>query len=482
HPWLVKSTLQFWFDVQDRNNGAIPREVRKINLKSLWFPDHIRLGQPKKQNLTYANPYLLHWVAEFYYRYQAGKVPLRFVLRVIQSIERYVSWVERTRSVRNAKGELIGFSTNALGSGLDNSRGSRGNRHEQGSERATWVDMLALQISMYKSLSRWTHRMLVLKVEGADVPSGKNKWRLKCAAYRKKVSTLERLLRTKYWNEKHAFFFDLVPTTPHGSWKQDVRFHSIAGFWPLFSGSLSEAQLKMMVRRQFQPRSFGGRFPFPANARHALVSGDAKDDGYWDKWAHWPSMATIVLHGLRKKRPGLAHKLSKRFLSAMSEVSTQTVAEFYGEYKDKEGKIRPRIGQHGAHKTRLDFAGWGKVPPVLNMLHDVVGVQPLLRSVRGKVKRTSSRLQGHILWRIFPMRDGERLEVRNLAYAGKRIDKMILRKVRSGHYVVDVHAPMEIQFHFALFEDKRGKRTQSTPMRKEERIGVGKQKQSIIFF
>ena len=38
HPWLVRSTIEFWLDVQAANGGVIPREVRKGNLKSLFFP------------------------------------------------------------------------------------------------------------------------------------------------------------------------------------------------------------------------------------------------------------------------------------------------------------------------------------------------------------------------------------------------------------------------------------------------------------
>lgn len=372
HPWLVKSTLEFWLDVQKANGGTIPREVRKGNLKSLWFPKVIELGSAPKPNLQYTNPYLMDWVAEELYQYDPSSENLELLKRVAKSIEDYESWLYENRSVFNKNKEWMGFTTNALGSGLDNSRGMRGNFHKEEDYQAAWVDVLAQLISMQKNLKMWNERFLV----AAKDPSEMRQIKTKIKISEKKIKDLEAHLNKYHWNEKEAFYFDLI-SDGHGLHKQDTAHFSIAGFFPLYSGSVPVKHLKKLVDRQFKDDAFGGDFPFPVNARHSLDRSDPEEDGYWDKWSHWPSMTAIAVEGLsRMGEKELAASLTLKFLRGMEEANSNTVAEFYGETIGSDGKITARIGQHGPHQTRLDFAGWGKVPPIYMLIKHVLGFTP----------------------------------------------------------------------------------------------------------
>ncbi|HXH31525.1 MAG TPA: trehalase family glycosidase [Bacteriovoracaceae bacterium] len=410
HPWLVRSTMQFWLDVQEANAGLIPREVRKANLKSLWFHDMIEIGRPTRPNLELINPYLMDWVAEELYTFEPSKENLQILKKVAKSIEDYTVWMKENRSVYGSDGRWLGFVISALGSGLDDSRGRRGDYYTPEAYHSAWVDLLAQHISMQKHLVTWYGRFLE---EGTASTALKKEWTARKQAAWREVAEKEKLLNELYWNEKEAFYFDLIPDG-NGGHKQDTAYFTIGGFWPLYSGSSTPEQVKKMIKTQFTPEHFGGRFPFPANSRHAIPREDLENDGYWAKWSHWPSMAAVIMEGLHQYgEHKLASELTFQFLRGMEEASTTTIAEFYGEYFDGD-VLRSRIGRHGSHITRLDFAGWSKVPPLYMLLKYGLGFKP--------------QVDGTVLWNPeFELAPGEKLEVSNLMIHGKRINLGLLK-------------------------------------------------------
>jgi glycogen debranching enzyme len=417
HPWLVKSTIEFWLDVQKMNGGAIPREVRKSNLLSLWFADIVRPGEKTKPNLNYANPYLMNWVAERLYAYDPSPENAKLLLRVVKSIADYSKWMKKTRSVYDSEGKFLGFSTNALASGLDNSRGGRGNDHAPEAYQTAWVDTLAQHVAMLKSVVRW-NEMFIEK----DLPKLSAKY---IELIKDEIKSDETLLNTKYYDKDLKFHFDLIPDGKGGH-RRDTAYHSIAGFFPFFSASVSPEQAREIVALQLSPERFGGTFPLPANSRHAIRL-EENNDGYWHLDARWPSMAVIVVEGL--KRSGMrqaAFDMAVGFLKGMTEASTKTVYEFYGllnKLSDSGQKGRP--GQESGHTTRVDFAGWGKVPPIYMMLETVIGLEP--------------QFNGELHWNVmFKMESGEKVEVANYMYRGRLIKKLTLRKTESGKLVVDI--------------------------------------------
>ena len=431
HPWLVRSTIRFWLDVQKANDGVIPREVRKSNLESLWFQDVAELGAGRGANLQYTNPYLMNWVAEELYKYDPSRENVDLLREVAASIEQYGDWMMKNRSVYTKDGTWMGFTWNALGSGLDNSRGGRGNFYRQEDYQSAWVDSLAQQISMTKTLAVWYTRF-------ANDPSfQKDGYSLKARQAEARAKMLEEHLNKYYWNEEEAFYFDLIPDGK-GGLKQDTRYFSIAGFWPLYSASLSPEQTAKFVAKHFTPERFGGDFPLPVNSRHVIDKSDPDEDGYWDKQTHWPPMGTVAIEGLaRLGQQKLATDLTLRYLAGMQQANATTVAEFYGEVVGADGKIRARIGQHKPHKTRLDFAGWGKVPPLYLLLKHVYGIDP--------------QADGTLRWSILiPLEIGESLVVRNIELHGKKMTLSLKRESDTAYVVSSSDsAPLKVELRLS---------------------------------
>lgn len=439
HPSLVRSTIEFWLDVQDRNHGLIPREVRKGNLLSLWFEKIVDPGESEKANLSLTNPYLMHWVMENLYAADPSDENLALLKRVLVSVEQYAKWIEENRSVRDDKGQLLGFTTNALASGLDTSRGERGNYHPPEAYRSGWVDTLAQQISMQKFLLRWYQNPAVTGTDRA----GANDAKIRQA--REKIAAYEKLLNEKYWNEDLAFYFDIIPDGK-GGWKQDTAYHSIAGFWALFAGAASPHQVERMASVQLRPDHFGGQFPFPANSLDSvkLIEGE---DGYWEADARWPSMAAIAMEGLRLSgRPDLAYQTAVGFLRGMQEASMTTVYEYYGLTEKMNGTAasRGRVGHLKDHVTRSDFTGWGKVPPVFLMVQDIVGLEP--------------RAEGALRWNVFaPLEIGESISVENYMFHGQLLPKVSLTRVGPQDYHAEADGSPGLKFEIVAYRDARGR-------------------------
>ncbi len=419
YPAMAKSTVEFWLEIQNANGGVIPREVRKVNLKSLWFPDVIRIDRPALPNLQYTNPYLLHRVALELYRFDPSDENRELLKKCADSIIRYANWIEEQRGVRDSKGHLIGFTTSSLGSGGDDSRGERGNEQSLESLEAGWVDLLAQQLDL--------HRSLVVIYSILDKSVGQKEFRDRITQQKKKIRSLSQLLQQRYWDPQRTFYFDLVKR--NGSFVRDTTYESIFAFWPLLSGSVDRTKTNLLAKNYLIPTKFGGSFPLPANARDKIVSLDDNEDGYWNKWSHWPSTAAMVITGFAESgRPDVAYRLAFDFVRGMEEASTETVFEFYGE---QPGDFKARPGRHFPHKTRADFAGWGKVPPIFNMLRHVVGIEPLAN--------------GRLAWNLLaPLEKDESLSVQNLNYRGAVIANLQITKISEAKYQVSAQSPIAI--------------------------------------
>ncbi len=465
HPELAKATVEFWLAVQKMNGGAIPREVRKSNLKSLWFENNIRAGTETTPNLHYTNPYLIHRVADELYRYDPSKENLDLLKRVSESMKQYLEWMEKNRSVHDSHHNLVGFVTDALGSGGDNSRGERGNFAANPSLNSGWADLLAQQIDLHKHLVG-NYRLFESKEKEKGNVAEASKFRLLAQAEEKKALSLDHLLNARYWNPETKFYYDVVPENDN-KWKQDKKYQSVFGFWPLLSKSANAEQVRSMAATNLKPEKFGGDFPLPANSRDSTPYTDKGEDGYWNKWAHWPSVASAVMDGFKDSgRPDTAYQLATGFLKGVSEASKDTVYEFYGEDRAQSptGKliITGRSGQHRGHTTRGDFAGWGKVPPVYNMLTHVIGFEP--------------QKDGHITENLMmPMKNGEEFSVSNIAYKGGEIRVLKFKRISENQIQVTVKSTQPFDLDIAQFRKGEGDAAKlyAEPVTKSIRQTVG---------
>jgi hypothetical protein len=435
HPWLVQSTIRFWLMVQKRNGGTIPREVRKESLISLWWPNIIHYGEKPKPNLTFTNPYLMNWVMDDLYRNDPSAENLALLKQVAQSITDYSAWMEANRAVRE-NGKIIGFNGSALGSGADNSRGRLGNSYEDKAYQTGFVDIISQQMAMYNDLRRW--KSIFARTE-TDV-SEKRKLLDEANAAKAKADEYRKILNERYWNQEKAFYFDLIPDGNKG-FKQNLEFMPIAGFWPLYAAAPTRAMVQRIFDMQLTPEAFGGDFPLPANARYMIIEGQPTDplyiprpnfrdeDGYWDKWAHWPPMMLVAVEGFRRcGRADIAYDLSVKILDKLAAWSTDTVEESYGEIAKRSANGRttfePRAIQHSTHPHREGFAGWGKDFPIWSMLTHAFDMRPTY--------------DGIMNWDLpMPMQVGDEIAVNNRIYLGGVVN-LDLKKVAEHAYRLNV--------------------------------------------
>lgn len=454
HPWLVRSTLEFWIAVQKLNGGAIPREVRKSNLRSLFFPDKILYGEEKAlPNLVYTNPNLMTWVMDELYRYHPSKENLALLKKVFKSVEDYTQWMETHRAVRDGN-QIIGFNGSALGTGADNSRGRIGNRNEPDAYRSGLVDFMAQQIQMYKDLAKWTR--IIIDAEGSTMSaSGRMRMQSNAARYTHTAQQYRTVMNQRYWNQEKCFYYDIIPNGANG-WKHNLNFTVIGGFWPLWAGVPTEEQMKCLIEKQMIAQAFGGDFPFPANARNSI--GNFKDplyvprpgnqeDGYWDKWAHWPPMVVMAIEGFRRMgRADLAFKYAFDFLKKTAKWSDKTVEESLGEIMKElpNGSVTfdARAIQHSEHTHREDFAGWGKVPPVYMLLVHILGIMP--------------NYQGKLQWNLMiPLDVGQFIQVNNLQYMGHTIKSLKVQRTALGIYELTIESSGEFDIELNLMRQFR---------------------------
>ena len=455
HPWLAKSTMEFWLEVQAQNGGVIPREVRKDSLISLWFPENVRFPEKAKTNLSYTNPYLMNWVADKLYRYNPSEENLDFLKRVSKSVQNYVRWMEKNRSIRDAEGKIIGFNGSALGSGLDNSRNEIGNDNEEAGHNHAFVDFISQHISMLKDDAKWN----LIFVRKAKNSEEKAAYLAQAKESHRRAMYFTKTLNENYWNQDKGFYYDL-DRDAKGVFTQDLAHTVISGFWPLYAAAADTEKVDRIVETQFNPEGFGGNFPFPANARRTITEGKlsrykprefVKEDGYWDKWAHWPSMAMAALTGLRRSgRPDLAHKMAAAFIKKMAESSSKTVEESYGEIRvvDADGSINfiSRPIEHASHPHRADFAGWGKGPGLENTLEDGLGLAPTYRRGFDWNLRTT-------------LKTGDKSDiigVKAIQYMGGNISYMNLRRIGENSYELSVMSEKPFEMRLGSLLDSAG--------------------------
>ncbi|NJL25792.1 MAG: hypothetical protein HC902_11855 [Calothrix sp. SM1_5_4] len=450
NPTLARQTIESWLDAHDLTDGPVPREIRKVNGRSLWFAENVRFPEAPKPNLTYTNPYLINWAADKLYRYNPSPENLALLKRVSKSVDKYVAWLEDPKSgraIRQADGKIIGFNGSALGSGLDNSRMNVGNNNELAGHQRGFVDFLSQQIAMLKDSARWQ----LLFAREAGSAAEKQQYVDKARSLQRKAMEYTRTLNEKYWDPQRKFYYDIKPRGD-GAFARDTSTTPVSGFWPLFAKASDRAKVDEMVAAQMVPEKFGGNAPMPSNSRDTVkygnemrelgyeprrnsATGEIVDDGYHDKMALWNPNASMAAQGFRRSgRPDVAHAVSRDHTARMAESNPLTVEEAYGTDRivqpDGTVKFKARPLAHAQHQHRADFAGWGKVPPIDGVVQDAVGLNPTARHGLEWNLRT-------------PLKVGDRsdgLGVYNLQYNGGNVKTLEISRVSQNEYVLTVES------------------------------------------
>ena len=256
---------------------------------------------------------------------------------------------------------------------------------------------------------------------------------------------------------------------------------------------------------------FGGPFPFPAlRPDHPLYS----DEGHYWQGGRWPSTMAMAIQGFQNSgRPDLAGDLAGRVLGEMSEVSREyekqhgrgTVAEFYGIHKLAAGLVEPIVGIEPGHKTRLDFAGWGMVPPVHNNLEQLVGLRPVagyagdtsagrdkwieslmssplwrnmnylsgLRNagLKGDPKQRELAAQGYMEWNLSVDPGKDKVEAKSLVYENSLIENLEIHKLKDRVFEVRVRSAKKFNLQVNQLFD--GTHTAASPVVGSQIVTVG---------
>lgn len=369
---LAESTLDFWYDVQERHGrdkfgdygGLIPREVRsnRTSFHHFWDPQ----AGTRKDNTELTNPNLMGWAEWDLYALGRPEEAKERLPRAIASLEEEIGWIERNRSVIGEDGEPVfgAYWTSNLGSGMDNQPRAEGHDFSE----VAWVDVLAQQILKHRMLARM-HAAL-------------GQWD-EMEAVAKKEQALAQVLDREYWNDELGLYVDRIPDGAGGLTPDDNP--SIATFWAMLAlgDRMSSPRAQRFVNEWMTPERFGGDFPFPSLPR------DHKDfdpaGGYW-RGGHWPNMQAVASEALGAIGFGeMRQKTSLQTLARMDEASPapdnparKTVYELYGEeIVNKRIKGRPGRNDRDDYTAKADFAGWGLVPPLYGMLTSVIGLRPV---------------------------------------------------------------------------------------------------------
>ncbi|PWU21086.1 MAG: hypothetical protein C5B49_03150 [Bdellovibrio sp.] len=449
-PELAGQAIDFQLALLDFNDGVIPREVRKENLLSLWFTDHVRAGENARPNLNYTNPFLLNLAARNLYA--NDKTPENFerLKHVSLGMERYIYWMEKNRSIKNAEGQIVGFNGSAYGTGMDNSRGDIGNANEAAALHHGFVDFISYHTTMLNDMDDFNR----LFAEKSNLPEERDRYLRVADAARAKADQFKKVINDYYWDPDQCFYYD-VNVEKNGRVTRDREYTGVWGFLPLLAEAASEQQVNQIISKKLTPETFGGRFPLPSNMRGSVPDSYLKhrpyetfgettaedgfswrDHGYWDTPATtWPSASALVIEGFhRSGRPDIAARLNTDLLAA--QTSTKSWEESYGRaYKihpngSVEEKAMPL--RHKPHQPRVneqgvgEFLGWAVAQLGNGLSFHSMGFQPTLRGLNWILPQT--------------LGVGDTMGFSNRPYGGGMLKKIFLHRPNPRKYLLEVES------------------------------------------
>ncbi len=157
-----------------------------------------------------------------------------------------------------------------------------------------------------------------------------------------------------------------------------LRVKSVAGYWALLAGCVTEDRLDRFTAHLKDPRTFNRHHRVPtlaADAKHYVADGG----DYWCG-AVWAPTNYMVLRGLSASgKDDLAYEIALNHHDRVMEVFEAT-GTFWENYS-------PESSAPG-NPAKADFVGWTGLPPIAVFLEYVIGLRPI------------DPLAGTLLWDI----------------------------------------------------------------------------------
>jgi len=146
------------------------------------------------------------------------------------------------------------------------------------------------------------------------------------------------------WHEDKGFFFDY-----HYRKKQQSRFYSLAGFYPLWAKLASQEQAEKL-------RNNLALFEYDSGLVTSLNKDLLKPRRQWDYPNGWANLHWIVIQGLPNYGyADDARRIASRWVRLNEEVFAAT-----GKLWEKYDVVKGTIGKSGHYKTQPGF-GWTKM-------------------------------------------------------------------------------------------------------------------------
>ena len=352
----------------------------KETMLNLYVPilDHQRT--PLKVHMR-DNPPIFAWVEDAYYRFTGDRRQAEMVVKGRRYLQRHFDFFNTVPKglvdtlvspyynpiyrgvVRNAKGQIEGYTWFRGASGMDNT--PRG-REMGGVDSILWVDAICQQALSARCISRMASE-LGMKEEA-------KRWKRTYDSLRTTINTL-------YWDEQDGFYYD-ISLRDH----RPCRIKTVASFWAMLAGIPDAKRAKRMARYAEDDAFFGGKFPWKSLSRDD-PDFDAATGNYWrgGVWIPMAYMGTKALetYGMQELADTLARRVIDQQLRTFKQHTPHTIWETYSPTADLPST------EHG-HQVRPDFCGWSALGPISLFIENVMGfreVNALTRTVRWDIKR-----------------------------------------------------------------------------------------------
>lgn len=252
-----------------------------------------------------------------------------------------------------------GYFSSGWGCGMDNiPRLEPGDNEFFSHGHMIWLDVCLQQLFSAKILTR----MATILNRTDDV-----------AVLNKEIADLTKLVNTRLWDEKTAFYYDL--------WKDGRQngVKSIGAYWALLADVVPPDRLKRFTAHLSDEKEFCRPHRIPtlsADDPHYCPEGN-----YW-RGSVWAPVNYMVLRGLRQVGlHELAYAIAVNHHRNVCEVfrRTGTLWENYSPERPEKGSA-----------SKADFVGWTGLSTISILFEFVFGIQPdySRREIVWRVKRT----------------------------------------------------------------------------------------------
>jgi alpha,alpha-trehalase len=165
--------------------------------------------------------------------------------------------------------------------------------------------------------------------------------RKKAGTYGKRAGKRKSIILKLMFNKKKKFFFDY-----NYKKKKQSNFYSLAGFYPLWAGILSDSQAVFLskVLKKFECR--GGL----ANTQKSGLSKKFKQWDYPNGWANqqWIVISGLLDYGFKQE----ALSLAKKWMNLNRKIFSET-----GKFWEKYDVAGLKVGREGRYHNQTGF-GW----------------------------------------------------------------------------------------------------------------------------